>query len=152
MKIQYLFVLLLSFFANHESTSQNKPVDIYLSSLSFHLDQLKAIKKGGLNSIYVEQNEVTTVGLPEELGGIKIIFLTREEIREKTRNGKRIELVAIRPVRIYPKSLVVTVLNFSVTSKRNTFNYANGGGSTLEFAYNCDDQQFELVRTQYGGI
>ena len=126
--------------------------NIYLISLTSHLEYLKSVNKKSLESVYVEKNEVTAEGLPGQIDGTRVLYLTRSEIREKTHKGKRIELIVVRPVVVKSKSIKVTVIDFSVTSKKNNFNYANGGGSTFEFTYNCDLQKFELTNKKQGGI
>lgn len=151
MRRLFLFILLI--ICSYRGVCQkNDSPNIYLISLTTHLEYLKSVSKKSIESVYVERHEVATEGLPDQIDGTRIYYLTRLEIRDKTRKGKRIELIVMRPVVVKATSLKVAIIDFSVTSKKNNFNYANGGGSTLEFTYNCDAQRFELTNKKQGGI
>ncbi|WP_236676285.1 hypothetical protein, partial [Chryseolinea lacunae] len=55
-------------------------------------------------------------------------------------------------VQVYEDYIKVTVIDFTVTSKRKNFYYSNGGGSAVFFRYNCDLKRFELSGKEQGGI
>ncbi|HEY5750636.1 MAG TPA: hypothetical protein VIU12_31455 [Chryseolinea sp.] len=151
--MKYLFFLVLSLALGIEGFSQqNDSLNIYLVSLTSHLEYLKSKSKENIQSVYVERDDLVTGSLPKQIDGITIFYLTRLEIRDKTRKGKRIPLIVIRPVKVERTSLKISIIDFSVTTKKNSFNYSNGGGSTLEFRYNCDLQKFELTNKKQGGI
>lgn len=151
MRFLVFFILVFSCYNKGLCQKDDSP-NIYLISLTSHLEYLKSVNKKSIESVYVEKDEVTTEGLPDQIDGTRVLYLTRSEIREKTQKGKRIELIVVRPVVVKSRSIKVTVIDFSVTSKKNNFNYANGGGSIFEFTYNCDLQKFELTNKKQGGI
>jgi|688.fasta_scaffold566956_2 hypothetical protein len=151
-KILFLTVI-LSCVSNKANCQPKDTTNIYLLSLTEHLEYIKKLSKDrGLNSIYVEKNELTTESLPNQIGGITILYLTPSEIQSKTRGGKQIHLVVIRPVKVEAELLKVGIIDFYVTTKKKNFNYANTGGSTLRFKYSCERNKFELFNKKQGGI
>ncbi len=151
MKHPIFLILILTCCGYKGICQQNDSLNIYRISLATHIEYLKSVNKASIQSVNIERSEVTE-SLPDQVNGIRIFYLTRSEIRDKTQKGKRIELIVIRPVIVDSKSLKITIIDFSVTSKKNNFNYANGGGSSLEFKYNCNLQKFELTNKKQGGI
>jgi len=150
MRSLIFFMIVFICYGNKASCQQNDSPNIYLVSLTSHLGYLKSVNKKSIQ-VYVEKSDITET-LPDQIDGTRIVYLTKSEIRDKTRKGQRIDLIVMRPVIVGVKSLQVTIIDFSVTSKKNMFNYANGGGSTLEFAYNCNLGRFELTNKRQGGI
>ncbi|HEY5750642.1 MAG TPA: hypothetical protein VIU12_31485 [Chryseolinea sp.] len=130
--MKYLFFLVLSLAVCIEGFSQQSDsLNIYLVSLTSHLEYLKSMSKENIQSVYVERDDLVTGSLPKQMDGITISYLTRLEIRDKTRKGKGIPVIVIRPVKVERTSLKISIIDFSVTTKKDSFNYSNGGGSTL---------------------
>jgi hypothetical protein len=152
MRQLFLFILLFTGCRYEAFCQRSDSSTIYLTSLTTHLEYLKSVSKKNLELVYVEKSDITTENLPEQIDGTRVHYLTGSEIQDKTRKGERIKLIVIRPVVVKGSALRVVVIDFSVTSKKNNFNYANGGGSTFEFTYNCDVQRFELTNKKQGGI
>jgi len=152
MRRLFLLILLFTGFRYSAFGQTSDSSNIYLTSLTTHLEYLRSLTKKNIELVYVEKSDVTTENLPEQIDGTKVQYLTKSEIQDKTRGGERIKLIVIRPVAVKKSSLRVVVIDFSVTSKKNNFNYANGGGSTFEFIYNCNLQRFELISKKQNGI
>jgi hypothetical protein len=151
--MKYIFLLLITFTLSSYGTCQEGPSDnIYLKSLQEHIEYIKSVNQSDVQSVYVEENDITTTGLPKNIGDVDVIYLSKKEIRNKTKNGKRIHLIVIKPVQIGKRYLKVNLIDFFVTSKRNSFNYANSGGSTFEFRYNCEKEEIELFSKNHSGI
>lgn len=131
---------------------QSDDLNIYSESLKWHLEYIKSFKALSEQEVYVEKNDVTTLDLPERIGEIKITCLSKEEIKAKTKSGNRIHLVVIRPVIVENSSLKVGIIDFYVSSKKRSFNYANTGGSILRFSYDCELAKFKLIDKKYSGI
>ncbi len=143
-----LFLFLVCGFVGHGQA--NDTLNIYQISLTHHLEYLKSLNKN-VQSVFVEKSDLTSE-LPEKIGDVRVVYLTRSEIQAKTKKGNRIDLIVIRPVMINAKSIKTVIIDFAVTSKKNKFKYANGGGSTFEFKYNCDLESFELASKKQTGI
>lgn len=86
----------------------------------------------------IEQNDYTTDSLPEIIDDFTIDILTRKDIYERTKNKKPIHLIAIRPARWDNGRLVIHVIDFAVSRKRNHYFYGNGGGSSFEIVGDND--------------
>lgn len=148
-----ILIIILGLSSSDGHCQKSDSSNIYLVSLTKHIQYLKSLRTtAGLSSVYVEKDELTTENLPEKIDDVTISYLTRQEIKSKTSGGKRIRLIVIRPVVVGESSLSVNVIDFSVTSKKNNFNYANGGGSALEFKYDCELKKFVLANKKQGGI
>lgn len=151
--MRYLFLLFLMLGIIQNGLGQQKePINIYSESLNWHLKNLKAINAIKCNTVYIEKDEISTVGLPEEINNVQIICLSREEVRTKTKNGVGINIIVIKPVKVKLKTLEVVLIDFYVTSKGKNFFYGNGGGSVIEFKYNCETEEFEYSENKYHGI
>lgn len=146
-----IIILGLSSSDGHGQASDSS--NIYLISLTQHIEYLRSLKTtAGLSSVYVETDELTTENLPEKIGDMTISYLTRQEIKSKTLDGKRIRLIVVRPVVVNEGSLRVNVIDFFVTSKKNNFNYVNLGGSIFIFKHNCEKGRIELSHQKHGEI
>lgn len=151
MRILVLITATLLLYQGEVHGQSTEATDIYLISLKEHL-VWAAKNRTTLQTVYVEKNEHTTESLPASVSGMEITYLTKTEILDKTRNGRRIFLLVIRPVEVKSEYLKISVIDFSVTSRKKTLKYANGGGSVFEFRYNCDRGVFELTNKRQSGI
>jgi hypothetical protein len=131
---------------------QKESINIYSESLNLHLKNLKAVNALKGNTVYIERDEISTVGLPEEINDVRIICLSRKEVRMKTKNGGGINLIVIKPVKVELKTLEVVLIDFYVSSKGKNFFYGNGGGSVIKFKYNCETEEFEYSENKYLSI
>ncbi|MBL0743947.1 hypothetical protein [Chryseolinea lacunae] len=92
------FFLLVFVGSMHQGFAQKKkPIDLYVISLTEHLSYLKSVQSPIVG--YVEKTNETE-GLPSQIGDIQLEYLTKSEIRAKTRGGKQIFLLVIRPVQV----------------------------------------------------
>lgn len=48
--------------------------------------------------------------------------------------------------------LVVSIIDFNVTYKKNNYNFANVGGATVTFEYLCDQNKWVFKETNWSGI
>jgi hypothetical protein len=82
----------------------------------------------------------------------KIQYLDKNEMKTiPGKNKSSIVVTKIIPLRIINEKLVINVIPFRVTYKRNNFNYGNGGGVSFYFIYNCEIKtiQFEYSKVGY---
>lgn len=127
----------------------------YFSALEEHIKHKTEIEqkvfKRQLDSILVELNEQSS-GLPALIGSVRIVLVDKTKIHALTNKGNRIFIVDIRPAKVGAHSILINVIDFSVTRDGKRFKYLNGGGSILEYKYNCNLDQFELISKKQGGI
>lgn len=48
--------------------------------------------------------------------------------------------------------LIVSIIDFYITYKKNNYNFANGGGATVIFEYSCDKNAWIFRETKWTGI
>lgn len=131
--------------------------NVYYQALKLHLDYLdsyndKRPKEASLITQYlIEQNDYTTDSFPKIINNFTIDILTQKEIYERTKNKKTIHLIAIRPARWDKGRLVINVIDFAVSRKRNHYFYSNGGGSSFEIIGD-NDKRIGIKVINQGGI
>jgi hypothetical protein len=153
MRHLYLFLSLLCL--NAFSQEKIDSTNIYLRSLKLHLAYLEDnYKKSNLSLPYtvnVEVDEQTTINLPNQIDNFRISYLNKEDIK-KLAKKESIQLIVMRPVVIFQNSLIINIIDFNVRFSKNNFNYSNGGGSKIEFIYDCKDDYFKVSNIKQGGI
>lgn len=126
--------------------------NIYYQALKSHFEYIEEQhnKRPDLWRIasvyYIEEDYYTTKGFPDFIDKFKIRVLSSSDIKEKTKNKKSINLLAVRPVQWADGKLVINVINFSVSRKGNNCSYINlMNGTSYQIIYNSNTKQYSLV-------
>jgi len=82
--------------------------------------------------IYIEKDDYTTNYFPNQINNFKIEILDKKDLKTKTKGKNSIYLIAIRPARWEKGKLIIAVIDYHVTRKRNHFYYGNSGGSLFQ--------------------
>lgn len=150
-----IFILLSFLCLNAFSQEKLDTTNLYFKSLKLHVAYLESTFKNNNvsfpDNINVEYNEQTTINLPSQIDNFKISYLNRDEIK-KLSSKESIQLIVIRPAVINAKSIIINVIDFNVKFRKNNFSYSNGGGSKIEFVYDCVNDCFKIGKIKQGGI
>lgn len=119
--------------------------------IKYNTEIEQKVFKRQLDSVLVEINEQSS-DLPSVIGSVRIVLVDKIKVKELTNRGNRLFIVEVRPAKVGEHTIVINVINFSVTRSGSRFKYLNGGGSILEYKYNCLVQQYELISKKQGGI
>lgn len=126
--------------------------NIYYQALKSHFEYIEEQhnKRPDLWRIasvyYIEEDYYITKGFPDFADKFKIKVLSSSDIKEKTKNKKSISLLAVRPVQWQDGKLVVDVIEFSVSRKRNNYSYINlMDGTSYQIIYNSNTKQYYLI-------
>ncbi len=126
--------------------------DIYTESLKYHLENLMAVDAIRNKTVYVERIARLTDELPDSIYSLRIVYLSKDEIRYMTKHKSGIDIIVITPAKMDSAVWRVNVIDFYVTSDRKSFNYSNGGGSIIEFTYDCNFARFRVENKKYIGF
>jgi hypothetical protein len=103
--------------------------------------------------IYVENAFPVDDFFPKVINGIKIQYLDQNELKTILRKNKSsIPVIKIIPLKIINDKLFINVIQFQVTFKKDNFNYANGGGLSVYFIYNCETKTIQFAYSKVGYI
>jgi hypothetical protein len=124
-------------------------LNIYYQALKLCLEKEDKFQKQksdtGTREIYfLEKDEYTTEGIPENINSNKIKIIDRKQIYEKTEHQKAISLIAIRPARWKNSKLEVNIIFFDVSRKRKVLHYINMGGCSFIVSQDNDKNSWIL--------
>lgn len=71
--------------------------------------------------------------------------------KNRGRLKKGIHAWKILPV-LNGNRLIIKIVDFNITYKNRNYNFANGGGATVIFEYDCDTSKWVLMNTKWSGI
>ena len=151
-----IIILVLIFRFSFAFGQEADTLNVYFQALKLHLDYWDNFqnKRPDLVEIpdvyFVEQNDYTVDSLPKTINGYKIEVLNRKDLFEKTRK-EEISLISIRPALWDKGRLVIYVIDFSVSRKRENYFYLNRGGSSFEIV-GGENGNLELKIIHQGGI
>jgi len=132
-----IFISILSVLIIQVPTAFNQDIDtsnIYLQALGYHIGAFNTDTQStsGESVYFVEIDKYTTKDFPPKIGTCKIELVDKGMIKSMTSNNKELDILVVRPARWKDGSLIITVIDFSVTRKRNHFFYTNKGGSSFQ--------------------
>lgn len=154
-KLFLLYLFALGSLISHAQVNDTK--EIYVEALNqytLHLDSLFAGNRNHENkSIYLEIPDFVE-GLPNMLNGYKIVFLTRENIKQEYKtNNNSLTHTKLFPIKVEKGKLVVSFIPYNGTRKWNgSLNLALSGGTQILFKYNCYEETFVYERLETWGI
>jgi hypothetical protein len=101
---------------------------------------------------FIEHDDYTTDSLPRVINGHEIMILTSNDIINKTSDKKGLGLIAIRPARWDKGRLIIYVIDFGVSRKKNHLYYSNGGGSSFQIIGDKPETKLKLIILHQGGL
>ena len=122
--------------SNTESRDEN---DVYYQALEFYLD-----KNNMIEEVFIEQNSITSLGMPLKIGGREIILLSNEGIIKKAKKGEFI-LHRIIPLRFEDGKFYINIIPYRANCKRRNLDLKNQGGEKIQFEYNCKIEKLVLT-------
>jgi hypothetical protein len=126
-------------------------LNIYWVALKMHVTYFETLQKQDSNMvIYIERDNNLFYKFPMSIGGHNIRLLGRDEIKQLAKK-KSLELISIRPIQLIDSSLDLNIINYNVTYKKRSFNYANEGGSIVTFIFDCTKQCFVIKNIKQVG-
>lgn len=141
-QIIFYLVLLQSSILFGQTTSSSEIKDssnIYNIALRVYLSDAVVS-----DELFVEENDITTSSMPEQLGGVTIQLMNSSQIRKKAKKGP-FTLYRIIPLRFEKGIFFVNVIPFNVKCKRKNLQMSNQGGVTVKFKYNCETNTLSVL-------
>lgn len=155
MKNIFFLMALLLLYANAalgqtaSNTELRDSSNIYYQAFKHYCSYLSS---GSNNVLLVEENNITTESIPEQLGELKVEIVDIWELQRKLKKNKSLMLVRIVPLRVKEGRFFVNIIPFNVQRSKSGINYVNSGGSKVEFLYDCTNSTFILEETKNSGI
>lgn len=75
-------------------------------------------------------------------------FYDRKNRRLLKKGGKAWRLIP----KLIQNKLTISIIDCRITYDRGNYNFANGGGATVVFAYSCEESKWELKESKWSGI
>ncbi len=144
MKIQ---IICLCLFISSTIKAQSNQVNPYRECLRFHLQSLKE-RNHLKDTVYLQPNDYLNL-TSGTLEGTYIKVVNERLVREKTKKGKMIGIIAVNPVMFDNDVQSISVTHFSVTRKKNHYNFINSGGTKMILRYDCKEgaYKYEIVNS-----
>lgn len=153
-----LFILLGILFSNFcfaqnlFNTEKSDTTNIYRNALAIYCNAIQ--KNNGNNKvIYVEPNYLLTDSLPKQINNIEIQYPDHIQLKKiiKTHGG-HITLVRIIPLKVSNNDFSVSLIPFYTTYKRKRFDLRNGGGLTVFYKFDSEQNGLVYAKHKFGGI
>lgn len=126
--------------------------NIYYKALESHFGKREDLnrKRPDLWKIYdvyyIEKNDLIIKNFPDSIRNSKIELLSRSDIEEKTKKKQVINLFVVRPAQWKDGKLIINVIEFAVSRKRNNYSYVNTmDGTSYQVVYNSSNKEYALI-------
>ncbi len=96
------------------------------------------------DELFIEENDITTSSIPEQLGGVTIQLMKSSQIRKKAKKGT-FTLYRVVPLRFDAGIFFVNIIPFSVKCERKNLQMVNQGGLTVKFKYSCETNTLNVL-------
>ncbi|HMM04028.1 MULTISPECIES: hypothetical protein [unclassified Dysgonomonas] len=150
--MRLLFFCIFIFMSIHSFAQEFDKQNIYYQTLKSHFEYIEEQhgKRPDLwrmaSIYYIEEDFITTKGFPDFVDKNKIQVLSLSDIKEKTKNKKSINLLAVRPAQWEEGKVIINVIEFSVSRKGNNYSYLNlMDGTSYQIIYNSNTKQYSLI-------
>lgn len=81
----------------------------------------------------------------------KFKYLSIFDKSNRPRLKKGINAWKIIPT-LHGNQLTIDIIDFTITWRKNRYNFGNGGGATVLFEYSCIDQKWILKQSNWNGL
>jgi hypothetical protein len=143
MKILILMssILIMNSFLSAQiatTTESKDSTNIYFQAFSLFCHQ----KSEKMNTLLVEENIITTKGLPSICFGQKVEIVNIETLQHLLRREKQVQLIRIVPLRVKNDDFFVNIIVLNVSKKGKKVEFVNVGGLSVLFKYDCNLNSF----------
>jgi hypothetical protein len=92
--------------------------------------------------------------LPGQIHSFHLLWFQGDTLlpQDLTRDGFRIPVTRIWPIRNLHDTLAVVFTDYWVSLTGSTFNYALEGGCTVRFTYDCEAHDFRVCQVELWGV
>lgn len=104
------------------------------------------------NTLFVQEDTVTTAGIPETLNGHKIKIVSLSYLQKKIKRNKTITVISIMPMRTERGFYTVDIIPYDVSKLKKNIQFLYSGGYGVDFLYNCITQKFNFQKIWNGSI
>jgi hypothetical protein len=139
--IFFIIFVLVGFSLNAQVASNTESKDstnIYFQSIEILCKKLH----NKFETLFVEQNNLTTNSLPLKIGEHEIKIIDITELKKLVKKNKDIEIVSIIPLRVKTGEFFVNIIYFSVKIERKQIIFINKGGYSVVFEYDTNTNSF----------
>lgn len=147
MKIKLFFgILFCMCFSNvYCQKNENRYDNVYSIALTEYIDFIKTMDYlVGKTTIYIEGNTYMRDMLPAKIYDYNIIVYGSSQIEEKAKKGFNLIFINVKNITNNGFCLSIS-LNF-VKKEKGTLNYRLSHSSSFDFEYNCDNNNFRIMR------
>ncbi|KIX21290.1 hypothetical protein SY27_11140 [Flavobacterium sp. 316] len=113
----------------------------YISEYSNRLENIYLIDNS-YNPFYLNKNK-------QDLYNFKNVDLYKKKNKKLLKKGINAWKISSN---LDNNKLTITIIDFLITFNNGKYNFANGGGSTTIFEYNCNKMSWELIDSIINGI
>lgn len=137
----FIIFVLVGYSLNAQVASNTESKDstnIYFQSIEILCKNLH----NKFETLFVEQNNLTTNSLPFKIGEHEIKIIDTSELKKLVKKNKDIEIVRIIPLRVKTGEFFVNIIYFSVKIERKQIKFINMGGYSVVFEYDTNTNSF----------
>lgn len=120
------------------NTESKDSTNIYFQSVVILCNNLH----NKFETLFVEQNNLTTNSLPSKIDEHEIKIIDIAELKKLVKRNKDIEIVRIIPLRVKTGEFFVNIIYFSVKIERKQIIFINKGGYSVVFDYDTNTNSF----------
>jgi hypothetical protein len=150
MKIILLFTTMICIHISSYCQSKNddykKMIDSAIVIQTMHPDKVPY-----RTGIYLIDAKDQAYILKSDVDQKKFSSINVYDKKNKKLLEKGINAWKVLPV-LSGNKLIVSIIDFNITCKRNNYSFANGGGATVVFEYLCDKGRWVFRETKWSGI
>ncbi len=136
----------ISSYGQSKNNEYKKMVDSAIVMQTTHIDKVPY-----QSGIYLLDGKDQAYMLTLDADQKKFSYMNVYDKRNKGLLKKGIEAWKVLPV-LNGNRLTVSIVYFSVTYKKNNYNFTNGGGATVIFEYSCEKNKWIFIETKWSGI
>ena len=120
------------------NTELNDSTNIYFQSVEILCNNLH----NKTETLFVEQNNLTTNSLPSKIGGHEIKLIDITGLEKLIKKNKDVEIVRVIPLRVKSGEFFVNIIYFSVKFEKRRIIFTNKGGYSVVFDYDSNTKYF----------
>ncbi|WP_375560563.1 hypothetical protein ACE193_23175 [Bernardetia sp. OM2101] len=142
--MKHLFFIILFIIPSLTIAQTLNPYDTSISSHVEYLSKNYVLEKG---CIYVQESNKPNLLTLKSIKEFNIVILNSENIVKKAKK-KSFVISVIQHVRFENDTFIIDIVDFFVKYKRGGLNYVNVGGESFTFKYDCEKEEFVLVKNK----
>jgi hypothetical protein len=134
--------------AEYEHYNQELKKDIKTENWNIYMSDFK----NRLENIYLTDNNYNAFYLDNNRNAsfdFKSLDVYKKENKKLLRKG--LHVWKVKSI-LDNNRITIFIIDFVVTYRKGEYDFANGGGSTTVFEYDCNETRWNLIKTSISGI